>query len=147
MSTANALGQSSGDAAHNVRVALIKMPYQDERNVPELSGGPAYLEAGGIQKLLEQHGYQTKAISTVALAPDEQKAYGEWNRLALANGDLGKVVAEERRGGYFPVGLLANCSALAGMLAGLQHSGPTARCGSGWYTWTRTATSTPPKPL
>ena len=127
LSAANALAQSSGDVAHNVRVALIKMPYQGERNVPELSGGPAYLEAGGVQKLLEQRGYQTKAISTVALAPDEQKAYGEWSRLALANGDLGKVVAEERRGGYFPVGLLANCSALVGMLAGLQHSGPTAR--------------------
>jgi arginase len=124
---ANAFGQSSGEAAHKVRVALIKMPYQGERNVPELSGGPAYLEAGGIQKLLEQHGYQTKAISTVALGTDEQKAYGEWNRLALANGDLGKLVAQERRGGYFPVGLLANCSALAGMLAGLQHSGPTTR--------------------
>jgi arginase len=123
---ANALGQTSGNAAHNVRVALVKMPYRGERNVPELSHGPDYLEAGGIQKLLEQRGYRTEAISTVALAPDEQKAYGEWNRLALANGDLGKLVAEQRRRGYFPAGLLANCSALAGMLAGLQHSGPTA---------------------
>jgi arginase len=124
---ANALAQNSRGGAHKVRVALIKMPYQGERNVPELSGGPDYLEAGGIQKLLEQRGYRTEAISTVALAPDEQKAYGEWNRLALADGDLGKLVAEQRRRGYFPVGLLANCSALAGMLAGLQHSGPTAR--------------------
>ena len=127
LSGAAALGQSSGNAAHRVRVALIKMPYQGERNIPELSGGPDYLESGGIQKLLEERGYQTKRISTVALAPDEQKAYGEWNRLALANGELSKLVAEERRAGFLPVGLLANCSALTGMLAGLQHSGPTAR--------------------
>ena len=127
LSAANALAQTSGHAAEKVRVTLIKMPYRGERNVPELSGGPDYLESGGIQKLLEQRGYQTKAISTVALAPDEEKAYGEWNRLAVANGDLGRLVAKERRGGYLPVGLLANCSALAGMLAGLQHSGPTAR--------------------
>jgi len=127
LSAGAALAQNSGNSAPIVRVALIKMPYRGERNVPELSNGPDYLESGGIQKLLEQRGYQTKAISTVALAPDEQKSYGEWNRLALANGDLGKLVAEERRAGYLPVGLLANCSALAGMLAGLQHSGPTAR--------------------
>jgi arginase len=61
------------------------------------------------------------------LSPHEQKAYGEWNRLALANGVLGKQVAELRRAGYLPIGLLANCSALPGMLAGLQHSGPTSR--------------------
>ena len=36
-------------------------------------------------------------------------------------------VAEMRKSGHLPIGLLANCSSLAGMLAGLQHSGPTAR--------------------
>jgi arginase len=109
------------------RVALIKMPYVGERNVAELSGGPDYLEAGGIQKLLEARSCKTKPVSTVALTADEEKAYGSWNRLALANGDLAKLVSAERRSGYLPVGLLANCSALAGMLSGLQHSGAGAR--------------------
>ncbi len=109
------------------RVALIKMPYVGERNVPELSGGPDYLEQGGIQKLIEERSCQTKPVSTVALTTEEEKAYGAWNRLALANGDLAKLVAAERRGGYLPVGLLANCSSLAGMLSGLQHSGPGGR--------------------
>src|SRR5262249_5286855 len=63
----------------------------------------------------------------VSLNAEEEKAYGAWNRLALANGQLSKLVANERRDGYLPVGLLANCSALAGMLSGLQHSGPNAR--------------------
>jgi arginase len=109
------------------RVALIKMPYVGERNVPELSGGPDYLEQGGIRKLLEERSCRTKPISTIALTADEEKAYGAWNRLALANGDLAKLVAEERRAGYLPVGLLANCSSLVGMLSGLQHSGPGGR--------------------
>lgn len=119
--------QSRGGNANSVRVALIKMAYVGERNVPELSGGPEYLEQGGIQKVLDEHGIQSRLASTVALTADEEKAYGAWNRLALANGDLAEVVAEERRGGYLPVGLLANCSALSGMLSGLQHSGPNAK--------------------
>lgn len=109
------------------RVALIKMPYVGERNVAELSGGPNYLEQGGIQKLLEERSCQTKPISTVALTAEEEKAYGAWNRLALANGDLAKLVASQRRGGSLPVALLANCSSLVGMLSGLQHSGPGGR--------------------
>jgi arginase len=110
-----------------MRVAVIKMPYVGERNVPELSGGPDYLEQGGVQKLLEERSCQTKPVPTVALTPDEEKAYGSWNRLALANGDLAKLVASERRGGSLPIGLLANCSSVVGMLSGLQHSGPGAR--------------------
>lgn len=47
--------------------------------------------------------------------------------LGLANGHLGDLVAANEREGYFTVGLLANCSSLSGMLAGLQHSGPTRR--------------------
>jgi arginase len=108
-------------------VSLVKMPYRGERNLPDLSDSPDYLEKGGIGTLLERHGCRLKPTSTVVLAPDEQKAYGEWNRLGLANGQLAKIVAADRREGYLPIGLLANCSALMGMLAGLQHSGPTAR--------------------
>jgi len=119
--------QSRDDNRNPVRMALVKMPYVGERNVPELSGGPDYLEQGGLHKLLEGQGFQTKLSSPVALSPDEEKAYGSWNRLALANGQLAKIVADERRNGYFPVGLLANCSSILGMLSGLQHSGPSAK--------------------
>jgi len=110
-----------------MRVAIIKMPYVGERNVPELSGGPDYPEQGGVQKLLEERSCQTKPVAAVALTADEEKAYGSWNRLALANGDLAKQVATERRGGSLPIGLLANCSSVVGMLSGLQHSGPSGR--------------------
>ncbi len=117
----------SGRIDAPTRVALVKMPYRGERNLPDISDVPDYLEAGGIQKLLEEQGVRVKPISAVALGTDEQKEYGEWNRLGLANGQLARVVAAERRDGALPVGLLANCSSLMGMLGGLQHSGPSTR--------------------
>ena len=115
-----ALAQTGG-------IALVKMPYRGERNLPDLSDVPDYLEKGGIQKLLEGQGWRLKPISTVVLSPEDQKAYGEWNRLGLANGTLARIVAADRKEGYFPVGLLANCSSLMGMLGGLQRSGPSSR--------------------
>jgi len=119
--------QNTSGNGNPVRVALVKMPYVGERNVPDTSRGPDYLEQGGIQKLLEAQGVQTRPVSTTALNADEEKAYGSWNKLALASGDLAKLVSEERRSGYLPVGLLANCNGILGMLSGLQHSGPSVK--------------------
>src|SRR5260370_26716299 len=119
--------QTKPSKGNAVRVALVKMPYVGERNVPDTSRGPDYLEQGGIQKLLQDQGVQTKPVSATSLTPDEEKAYGSWNKLALASGDLAKIVSAERRSGYLPVGLLANCNGILGMLSGLQHSGPTAK--------------------
>jgi arginase len=109
------------------RVALVKMPYRGERNLPDRSDGPDALEQGGLAALLQAQGCRLKPVATVALSAEQQKAYGEWNRLGLANGELARRVAALRREGYLPVGLLANCSSLLGMLGGLQHSGPTPR--------------------
>ena len=117
----------SGSDDRGRPVSLIKMPYRGERNMADLSDSPEYLDKGGLQKLIEQQGWRLRPTSTVALTPEEQKAYGEWNRLGLANGNLARIVAAEVKEGGFPVGLLANCSALMGMLGGLQHAGPTSR--------------------
>ncbi|HEY5907580.1 MAG TPA: arginase family protein [Vicinamibacteria bacterium] len=117
-----AAGTSSGTL-----VSLVKMHYRGERNLPDLSDSPDYVEAGGLAKLVEGRGARLRPVQTAQLGVEEQKAYGEWNRLGLANGQLARIVAAERRAGGFPVGLLANCSALMGMLGGLQHSGPGAR--------------------
>ena len=118
------LANSGAGETKPVRVALVKMPYVGERNVPDTSRGPDYLEEGGIRQLLEQQGVQVQPTVTVALTADEERAYGSWNHLALASGDMTKLVAEERRKGNLPIGLLANCNGLLGMLSGLQHSGP-----------------------
>ncbi len=113
--------------AATATVSLLKMPYRGERNLPDLSDSPDYLEAGGLAKLIEERGLRLRPTRTATLDAEELKAYGEWNRLGLANGQLARLVAAERKAGGFPVGLLANCSAIMGMLGGLQHSGPTAR--------------------
>ncbi len=109
-------------------VSLVKMPYRGERNLPDLSDSPDYLEQGGIQGLLEQQGCRVKPVSTVALTPEEQKAYGEWNRLGLANEHLARIVAADRKEGSLPVGLLANCSALMGMLGGMPVAVSAGMC-------------------
>lgn len=108
-------------------VALVKMPYRGERNVAELSEAPEYLEQGGLADRLQKLSCRLKPVSEVRLPPEEQKQYGEWHRLGLANGQLGRIVAANQREGFVSVGLLANCSGLLGMLSGLQHSGRGAR--------------------
>jgi arginase len=103
------------------------MPFTGARNVPELSGGPDYLQAGGIQKTLADRGVELKPLSTVRLLPEEEQDYGEWHRMGLANGHLADLVAENRREGFVSVGFLANCTSVVGVLGGLQHSGPGRR--------------------
>ena len=119
--------QQVNDSGGNVNVALVKMPYTGARNVAELSGTPDYLEQGGLPDRLRALGVTVKPVATVALTDEEQDDYGEWHRLGLANGHLAEIVAADVRDGYLSVGLLANCSSLMGMLAGLQHSGPPRR--------------------
>ncbi len=122
-----ATAQNYVSAEGKLKVALVKMPYSGARNVPELSDVPDYLAEGGIEARLAELNVELKPTSTVALTPEERREYGEWHRLGLANGHLAKIVAADRRDGYLPVGLLANCNALMGMLGGLQHSGPSSR--------------------
>jgi arginase len=110
-----------------VAVALVKMPYSGARNVPERSGGPDYLEQGGIADVLRSMQVNVPSIETVTLTPEEEKEYGEWHRMGLANRHLADIVAHNHRQGYLNVGLLANCTSLLGVLAGLQHAGPTRR--------------------
>src|SRR5947208_13828748 len=112
---ATMLAKSGEGETKPVRVALVKMPYVGERNVPDTSRGLDYVEEGGIRKLLEQQGVQVRPTDTVALTAEEEKAYGQWTHLALAAGDMAKLVTDERRGAYLPIALLANCNGLLGM--------------------------------
>jgi arginase len=117
------LTAAASDAQDGPRVALVKMPYRGERNVAELSEGPDSLEKGGLTGRLQAMGCRLKPTVEIRLTPEEQKQYGEWHRLGLANGQLGRVVAANQKDGHVSVGLLANCSSALGMLAGLQRSG------------------------
>jgi arginase len=127
LATAPSVAAAQGAGGEAVKVALVKMPYSGSRNVAELSVVPDYLEDGGIADVLRGMGVELEPITTVALTAEDQREYGEWHRLGLANGHVAEIVAERTREGDLSVGLLANCASLMGMLGGLQHAGPTDR--------------------
>ena len=85
------------------------------------------MENGGLHKLLNKIGCELIESKTAQLTPDEENEYGAWHRLGLANRHLRDIVAKQKRNNLFPLGLLSNCNALIGMLAGLQNSGQTKR--------------------
>src|SRR5262245_1914727 len=108
------------DAAGHLRIALVKQPF-----VPNgTSTGPTTMAEGGIQQALAGLG-ATIRVSDVKLTSEQEPEYGAWKRLGFALGHLGRIVAANAREGYFNVGLLGTCPSMPGMVAGLQHSGPT----------------------
>jgi len=108
--------------ADSVRVALMKMPYSGARNVAEISEVPDYLVGGGIVERLRALGASLEPITDIDLSPDQQEDYGSWHRMGLANGHLAKRVAIALHDGSLPIGLLANCTSLLGVLGGLQQA-------------------------
>jgi arginase len=103
-----------------VRVALAKQPLSP--NGP--SKGPQTMADGGIQKILADLGVSVR-VDAAALTPDEDSEYGGWKRLGMSLGHFADIVAKNERDGFFTVGLLATCPSMPGLVAGLQHSGPT----------------------
>ena len=119
-----AVAASSLDAqaASNVKVDVIKNPYGGSRNVPELSTNPDYIHASGLEALIEQWGGELiRPIQDVRLTTEQEKQYGPWNRMALANANFAEVVREGLQDDLITVGLEANCNDLLGMLSGLKY--------------------------
>lgn len=103
-----------------VRVALVKQPFSPTGT----SGGPNTMANGGIQQILNRLGTIVR-VEEVKLTADEATEYGGWKKLGMALGHFSDIVAQNERDGYFVVGLLATCPSMPGLVAGLQHSGPT----------------------
>ena len=103
-----------------VRVALIKQPFSPTGT----SAGPNTMANGGIQQILDRMGAVVR-VEDVKLTADEATEYGGWKKLGMALGHFSDIVAQNERDGYFVVGLLATCPSMPGLVAGLQHSGPT----------------------
>ena len=82
------------------------------------------MAGGGIQQMLAGMGAVVR-VSEASLTADENIEYGGWKRLGMALGHFADIVAQNERDGYFTVGLLATCPSMPGLVAGLQHSGPT----------------------
>jgi arginase len=103
-----------------LRVALAKQPFSPNGT----SRGPETMASGGIQRILGDMGAQVR-VGEAALTPDEDTEYGGWKRLGMALGHFAELVERNEREGWFTVGLLATCPSMPGLVAGLQHSGPT----------------------
>ena len=103
-----------------LRVALAQQPFGPNGTSP----GPRTMATGGVQKALADLG-ATVRLQEAALTADENTEYGGWKRLGMALGHFADLVATNEREGYFTVGLLTTCPSMPGLVAGLQHSGPT----------------------
>jgi arginase len=113
-------GQRYTNADGRLRVALVKQPFSPNG----ISPGPNTMANGGIQQVLAKMGAVVR-IDEAALTPQEATEYGGWKKLGMALGHFADIVAKNERDGYFTVGLLATCPSMPGLVAGLQHSGPT----------------------
>jgi arginase len=129
--------QAAGaQAAGQVKVDVIKNPYGGSRNVPELSTNPDYIHAAGLERLIEEWGGELiRPVQDVRLTPEQEKAYGEWNRMAMANANFADIVREGLQDDLITVGLEANCNDLLGMLSGLKYDsdGNARRVGLVFY--------------
>ena len=105
-----------------LRVALAKQPFSPTGT----SAGPNTMANGGIQQILEEMGAVIR-VEEAALSAAEATEYGGWKRLGMALGHFADIVTKNERDGYFTVGLLATCPSMPGLVAGLQHSGPTRK--------------------
>ncbi len=110
-----------------LHVALVINPYGGDRAGPETDTDAAAMAEGGLLDTLANRGVVVQRTSTVALTPEEEQQYGQWNRFGMANGHLADFAAENERAGHFNIGLYNNCSSASGMLGGLQHSGRPGR--------------------
>ena len=109
-------------AADTIKVDVIKNPYGGGRNVPELSTNPDYIHAAGLERLIGDWGGELiRPVQDVRLKPEQEKNYGEWNRMAIANANFADVVREGLQDDMITIGLEANCNDLLGMLSGLKY--------------------------
>jgi arginase len=95
------------------------------------SEGPRVMAEGGLRDLVSRLGFEVSGSEAVKLTGAEEKEYGEWNRVALENRHIGRLVAARRLNEGLTIGLLTNCVDVLGMLAGLQHLGLAAGPGAG----------------
>ena len=112
----------SAAANADVKVDVIKNPYGGSRNVPELSTNPDYIHAAGLERLIAEWGGElVRPVQDIRLDEEQERQYGEWHRMALANANFAVAVREGSGDNVITIGLEANCNDLLGMLAGLKY--------------------------
>jgi arginase len=124
------------NAAGPIKVDVIKNPYSGARNTPELSTNPDYIHAAGLERLIGEWGGELiRPVQDIRLTAEQERQYGEWNRMALANANFAEVVREGLQDDLITIGLEANCNDLLGMLSGLKYDsdGNARRVGLVFY--------------
>jgi arginase len=124
------------NAAGPIKVDVIKNPYSGARNTPELSTNPDYIHAAGLERLIGEWGGELiRPVQDIRLNAEQERQYGEWNRMALANSNFAEVVREGLQDDLITIGLEANCNDLLGMLSGLKYDsdGNARRVGLVFY--------------
>jgi len=116
-----------------MKFAVITLQYSMETDEGTAAGPKALLQAGLADWLREQ-GHDVAGPFDVKLTPDEQSAYGAWNKIGFANAHLARLVSEAAKAQAFPLLLESNCYGAIGALAGLQMSAdpPSPRLGMIW---------------
>lgn len=111
-----------GAFADGIAVDVIKNPYGGSRNTPELSINPDYIHAAGLERLIEEWGGElVRPVQEARLDAEQERQYGEWNRMAMANANFADIVRDGRAYDPITIGLQANCNDLLGMLSGLKY--------------------------
>jgi arginase len=105
-----------------VKVGLPKLTYSGNLGRSEEDEGPKTMEEGGLLPLLKVLGCSVVEKPYARLKAEQEKVYGARYRLGLASSNLADIVAKEIQDGVLPIGLLANCNGLMGMLAGHQRA-------------------------
>jgi arginase len=116
-----------------MKFAVITFPYSMDTDAGTAAGPKALLQAGLADWLREQ-GHDVAGPFHVQLTPDEEAAYGAWNKIGMANAHFARLVSGAVHEQAFPLLLESNCYTAIGALAGLQKSpgSPSPRLGMIW---------------
>lgn len=102
-----------------MKLAVITFPFSTDSD-PGVAAGPDALIRAGLVDLLRAQGHDVAGPSQAALTPEEETAYGAWNKIGLANAHLAELTTDALRAGAFPLLLESNCYGALGALAGLR---------------------------
>ncbi|MFC1802549.1 arginase family protein [Thermoproteota archaeon] len=106
-----------------VKIGIAKQVYSGHFCRQELDEGPKTMEEGGLLELLKEWGCDIVESKETKLTHEEDKRYGLRYRLGLSNNHFADIVAGQIKAGVLPIGLMANCNGLMGILAGHQRAG------------------------
>lgn len=105
-----------------MNITIITQPYNEEGRCISGGAGPNKLLEANLADSLEQDGFNIEEIIDIKMSEEDENRYGEWLRVATANGYLAKESAKVFKDDNFVLGLFANCNSVLGLLGGMQKN-------------------------